>query len=84
MITLYHVYYEIHDEVSNNDKVHNRFIKLSIIILFAAKFLDLNFLFISKILVFLDYILSLAKARDKIKSKKTFKGFTQQETEMIL
>ena len=26
MITLY-VYYEIHDEVSKNDKVHNSFIK---------------------------------------------------------
>jgi len=25
--TLYHVYYEIHNEVSNNDKVHNSFIK---------------------------------------------------------
>ena len=28
MITWYHVYYEIHDEVSNNDKVHNSFIKV--------------------------------------------------------
>ena len=27
MITLEHVHYEIHDEVSNNDKVHNSFIK---------------------------------------------------------
>ena len=27
MITLQHVHYEIHDEVSNNDKVHNSFIK---------------------------------------------------------
>ena len=29
MITLYHVYYEIHDEVSKNDKVYNSFIKVS-------------------------------------------------------
>ena len=36
----------------------------------AIKFLDLNFLYISKVLAFLDYILSLAKARDKIKPKK--------------
>ena len=36
----------------------------------AIKFLDLNFLYISKVLAFLDYILSLAKAQDKIKSKK--------------
>ncbi len=28
MITLYHVHYEIHDEVSKNDKAHNSFIKL--------------------------------------------------------
>ena len=27
MLTLYRVYYEIHDEVSKNDKVHNSFIK---------------------------------------------------------
>ena len=27
MITLYHVHYEIHDEVRKNDKVHNSFIK---------------------------------------------------------
>ena len=27
MITLKHLHYEIHDEVSNNDKVHNSFIK---------------------------------------------------------
>ena len=26
MITLYHVHYEIRDEVSKNDKVHNSFI----------------------------------------------------------
>ena len=31
----------------------------------AKKFLDLNFLYISKVLAFLDYILSLAKAQDK-------------------
>ena len=30
MITLEHVHYEIHDEVSNNDKVHNSFIKWKI------------------------------------------------------
>ena len=28
MITLQHVHYEIHDEVSKNDKVHNCFIKV--------------------------------------------------------
>ena len=28
MITLKHVDYEIHDEVSNNDKVHYSFIKI--------------------------------------------------------
>ena len=28
MITLWKVHYEIHDEVSKNDKVHNGFIKL--------------------------------------------------------
>ena len=28
MITLQHIHYEIHDEVSKNDKVHNGFIKL--------------------------------------------------------
>ena len=38
----------------------------------AIKFLDLNFLYISKVLAFLDYILSLAKAWDKIKSKKAW------------
>ena len=38
----------------------------------AIKFLDLNFLYISKVLVCLDYILSLPKARDKIKSKKAW------------
>ena len=27
MITLLHVYYKIHDEVSKNDEVHNSFIK---------------------------------------------------------
>ena len=27
MITLQHVHYEIHDEVSNNDKVHYSFMK---------------------------------------------------------
>ena len=27
MITLYYVYYEIHNEVSKNDKVNNSFIK---------------------------------------------------------
>ena len=27
MIFIAHVYYEIHDEVSKNDKVHNSFIK---------------------------------------------------------
>ena len=36
----------------------------------AIKFLDLNFLYISKNLAILDCILSLAKAREKIKSKK--------------
>ena len=36
------------------------------------KFLDLNFLYISKVQAFLDYILSIDKAQDKIKSKKTF------------
>ena len=31
MITLHlHVHYEIHDEVSKNDKVHNSFIKFEI------------------------------------------------------
>ena len=34
------------------------------------KFLVLNFLYITKVIAFLDYILFLAKARDKIKSKK--------------
>ena len=34
------------------------------------KFLDLNFLYISKVQAFLDYILSIDKAQDKIKSKK--------------
>ena len=33
-------------------------------------FLDLNFLYNPKILAFLDYILSLAKARDNIKTLK--------------
>jgi len=28
MITLYHVHYEIHDEVSKNDKAHNGLIKV--------------------------------------------------------
>ena len=52
-------------------QVHKRFIKLVItyntIILprHAIQFLDLNVLYISKVLAFLDYILSLAKARDK-------------------
>ena len=36
----------------------------------ALKFLDLNFLYFSKVLVFFDYILSLDKVWDKIKSKK--------------
>ena len=30
MITFKHVHYEIHDKVSNNDKVNYRFIKFSI------------------------------------------------------
>jgi len=41
----------------------------------AIQFLDLNVLYISKVLAFLDYILSLAKARDKnfikLRTKKT-------------
>ena len=36
----------------------------------AIKFLDLNFLYILKVLAFVDYILTLAKARDKMKSKE--------------
>ena len=40
-----------------------------------ARLLYLNFLFISKVLVFLDYILSLAKARHKILSKKALAPF---------
>ena len=36
----------------------------------AIKFLDINFLNISKILTFQDYMLSLTEARDKIKPKK--------------
>ena len=36
----------------------------------AVKFLDLNFLYILKVLAFIDYILNLAKARDKMKSKE--------------
>ena len=56
-------------------QVHKRFINLPITLLFgttrrAIKFLDSNCLYISKVLVFLDYILFLAKAQDKIKSKK--------------
>ena len=35
----------------------------------AVKFLDLNFLYISKVLAFLIYTLSLAKARNKINLK---------------
>jgi len=31
MVTVEHVHYEIHDEVSKNDKVHNSFIKNVII-----------------------------------------------------
>ena len=56
-------------------QVPKRFIKLPNTIILARraiKFLDLNFLYISKVLVFLDYILSLPKARDKIKSKKAW------------
>ena len=55
-------------------QLHKRFIKLityTITLLFWQDvFLDLNLLYISKVLAFLDYILSLAKAWDKIKSKK--------------
>ena len=36
----------------------------------AMQFLDLNFLYISKALAFLDSILSLSKARKKIKSMR--------------
>ena len=36
----------------------------------VIKFLDFNFLNISKVLTFSDYILSFVKARNKIKSKK--------------
>ena len=51
-------------------QVHKRFIKLvitynTILARHAIKFLDLNVLYISKVLAFLDYILSLAKAQDK-------------------
>ena len=49
--------------------VHKLFKKLPITLLFwhddAIKFLDLNFLYISKVLAFLDHISSLAKAREK-------------------
>jgi len=38
----------------------------------AIKFWDLNFLYISKVLAFLNYIMSLAKAVEKIKSKKAW------------
>ena len=38
----------------------------------AIKSFALNFLYISKVLAFLDYIVSLAKARGKIKSKKAW------------
>ena len=37
---------------------------------FGTTFPDRNFLYISKVFAFLDYIFSLVKARDKIKSKK--------------
>ena len=39
----------------------------------AIKFLVLNSLYTSKVLAFLDYIMSLAKARDKLKSKKNLR-----------
>ena len=39
----------------------------------AIKFLVLNSLYSSKVLAFLDYIMSLAKARDKLKSKKNLR-----------
>ena len=54
-------------------QVHKRFIKLHVQFFLpprAINFLDLNFLYIWKVLAFLDYSLSLAQARDKIKSKK--------------
>ena len=39
----------------------------------AIKFLVLNSLYSSKVLAFLDYIMSLAKARNKLKSKKNLR-----------
>ena len=48
-------------------QVHKRFIKLPITLIFLArraiKFLDLNFLYISKVLAFLDLILCRALAK---------------------
>ena len=39
MITLQHVHYEIHDEMSKNDKVHNSFIKKIEIVKWSYKML---------------------------------------------
>ena len=57
-------------------QVHKRFVKLPIALSFwhatCYTILDLHFLYFSEVLDFLDYGLSLAKARDKIKSKKAW------------
>ena len=37
MITVEHVHYEIHDELSKNDKVHNSFIKKCYYIYIGSK-----------------------------------------------
>ena len=52
------------------NQAHTRFIKLPYNTRRAIKFLNLNFLYILKVLAFLDCILSIAKALDNIISRK--------------
>ena len=63
-------------------QVHNRFIKLSYTIILAqraVKFLDLNYLYISKVLAFLNYILSLLN-KEKISVQKLYNTANQNSS----
>ena len=42
MITVQHVYYEIHDEVRKNDRVHNSFINCLLVLNFERNYQKLN------------------------------------------
>ena len=59
-------------DLESTQTFHNITYNIIILARRALKFLDLNFINISKGLTFSHYILSFAKARDKIKSQKAW------------